>query len=88
MHEYDCANQMRYSIIYHKKLLFTSQKTIYYFCICVNTFGKSISRATLSIPPSSGIGGGTAGPALTFGVYFAGEFSLDSSKSIIIIIKT
>lgn len=59
---------------------------VFYFCICLNTLGKSISRAVLSIPPTSIVGVDT-GPALTFGVYFSGEFSLDSSKSIIIYIN-
>lgn len=62
-----------------------NHNVVCYFCICLNTLGKSMSRAELSIPLSSIIGVGNVGATLTFGAYFAGEFSLDSSRSIIMI---
>lgn len=50
------------------------------FCICLNTLGKSISRAELSIPLLTPAVDAT--PGILFGLYRTGEFSLDSSKSI------
>lgn len=53
------------------------------FCICLNTLGKSMSRAELSTPPLTSAVDATL--AVIFGLYRSGEFSLDSSKSIKIV---